>query len=306
MGSPVSPIIANIYMEFLEQQAIATAPIQCKPRLWKRYVDDVLEIIKDGEVDNLTEHLNQVDQTGNIKFTHEQEKDGQIPFLDTLIVRKEDGTVKLLMYRKKTHTDQYLNFQSHHPLHHKLGVVRTLIDRMEKVVTEEGDKKVEEDKIKQALKQCGYPDWTVKKVQQDRANKQNKPKAKKSKETPSTRTSVTIPYIQGVTKKIQRIFRNHQVATVVKTYLSLRKLLVHPKDKTDINNTTGSVYEIPCYNCKKVYIGETGRLFGTRKKEYQDEAERVGTKKFTRATRRIRNPNKRNLQLRTMSLMRTI
>ena len=57
-------------MEFLEQQAIATAPIQCKPRLWKRYVDDVL----DGEVDNLMEHLNQVDQTGNIKFTHEQEK----------------------------------------------------------------------------------------------------------------------------------------------------------------------------------------------------------------------------------------
>ena len=75
-------------MEFLEQQAIATASIQCKPRLWKHYVDDVLEIIKDGEVDNLTEHLNQVDQTGNIKFTHEQEKDGQIPLLDTLIVRK--------------------------------------------------------------------------------------------------------------------------------------------------------------------------------------------------------------------------
>ena len=91
----------------------------------------MLEIIKDGEVDNLTEHLNQVDQTSNFKFTHEQEKDGQIPFLDTLIVRKEDGTVKLLVQRKKPHTDQYLNFASHHPLHHKLGVVRTLIDRME-------------------------------------------------------------------------------------------------------------------------------------------------------------------------------
>ena len=118
-----------------------------------------------------------------------------------LIVRKEDGTVKLLVYRKKTHTDQYLNFQSYHPLHHKLGVVRTWIDRMEKVVTEEGDKKVEEDKIKQALKQCGYPDWTVKKVKQDRANKQNKPKAKISKETPSTRTSVSIPYIKEWRKK---------------------------------------------------------------------------------------------------------
>ena len=157
---------------------------------------------------------------------------------------------------------------------------------MEKVVTEEAGKKVEEDKIKQALKQCGYPDWTVKKVKQDKANKQNKPKAKKSKETPSTHTSVTIPNIQGVTEKIQRIFREHQVATAVKPYLSIRKLLVQSKDKTDINNTTGCVYEIPCYNCKKVYIGETARFFGARKKEHQDGAERLVTKKFTRATRK--------------------
>ena len=40
---------------------------------------------------------------------------------------------------------------------------------MEEVVTEEEDKKVEEDKIRQALKRYGYPDWTVKKVKQDRA-----------------------------------------------------------------------------------------------------------------------------------------
>ena len=39
-GSPVSPILANFFMEWLEQQAIATAPIDCKPKLWKRYVDD--------------------------------------------------------------------------------------------------------------------------------------------------------------------------------------------------------------------------------------------------------------------------
>ena len=66
---------------------------------------------------------------------------GSLPFLDTLIVRRENGSVQLLVYRKKTHTDQYLNFDSHHPLHHKLGVVRTLLDRCETVVTEEGDKK---------------------------------------------------------------------------------------------------------------------------------------------------------------------
>jgi len=44
-----------------------------------------------------------VDDTGSIKFAAEQEQDKQMPFLDTLIVRKADGRLKLLVYRNKTH-----------------------------------------------------------------------------------------------------------------------------------------------------------------------------------------------------------
>ena len=80
MGSPVSPIVANLFMEWLDQKAIATAPITCRPELWKKYVDDVLEKIKEGETQNLTDHLNTVDTTGSIKLTHEEENDGSIPF----------------------------------------------------------------------------------------------------------------------------------------------------------------------------------------------------------------------------------
>ncbi|XP_072030404.1 uncharacterized protein [Amphiura filiformis] len=119
--SPVARVVAKLYMEFLEQKAIASAPLTCKPRLWKRYVDDILEIVHKDQVDDLTEHLNQSDPTGNIKFTYEKEQEGKIPFLDTLIVRKPDGSVKLLVYRKVTHTDQYLNFKSHHPSTKNLG-----------------------------------------------------------------------------------------------------------------------------------------------------------------------------------------
>ena len=58
VGSSVSPMVADIFVEFLEQSAIASVPVECKPKLWKRYVDDILEIIKRHGVDGLTQHLN--------------------------------------------------------------------------------------------------------------------------------------------------------------------------------------------------------------------------------------------------------
>ena len=92
-------------------------------------------------MDEWSAHLNNMDPTGSIKFTHEIETDNTIAFLDTLLERKEDGSVKVKVYRKKTHTNQYLAFDSHHPLHQKLRVPRTLLNRCEEIVTEEEDKK---------------------------------------------------------------------------------------------------------------------------------------------------------------------
>ena len=260
MGSPVSPVVANLYMEFLEQQAITTAPIDCKPRLWKRYVDDILEIVRKDQVDNLTAHLNQTDPTDSIKFTYEKEHEGTIPFLDTLIVRKPDGSVKLLIYRKATHTDQYLNFTSHHPIHHKLGVIRTLFDRNNRVVTEQKDRELEEEKIKVALKRCGYPEWSFKQVKSKMENKHVK-KSTSDAGKEKTKGLVIIPFVEGFTDKATRIFRKHGISTAVKPHTTLRKMLVHPKDKRDPLTTTDSVYELPCSNCKSSYIGETGRRF---------------------------------------------
>ena len=288
MGSPVSPVVANLYMEFLEQQAIATAPISCRPRLWKRYVDDILEIVNKDQVDNLTDHLNQTDPTDSIKFTYEKESNNSIPFLDTLIVRKPDGSIKLLVYRKATHTDQYLNFSSHHPIHHKLGVVRTLLDRMNSVVTEDKDKELEEDKIRSALSRCGYPKWTFTQVKEKMENKQVKRKNNKKDTTKKSKGYVHIPYVEGIAEKATRILRRHDIATVMSPHATLRKLLVHPKDKRDPLSTTGCIYEVPCANCNESYVGETGRRLETRLNEHKKETEKVEKSKrnFTRQTRK--------------------
>ena len=53
-----------------------------------------------------------------------------------------------------------------------------------------------------------------------------------------------------------------------------------------MDNTAGIVYEIPCKTCEKSYVGETGRLSGTRKKEHRDEAKKKTVTKYTRAARK--------------------
>jgi len=93
MGSPVSAAFANFYMDNLEQKALRTAPVNCKPRIWKRYVDDILEAKKKDQITGFIDHLNAMDESGSIKFTYEEESNGTIPFLDLLFMRESDWAV---------------------------------------------------------------------------------------------------------------------------------------------------------------------------------------------------------------------
>ena len=79
MGSSLTPLGCKLFMGWLQQKAFFTSPITCCPRLWKRYVDNVLEVIRKGEVDVLTDHLNQTDPSNNIKFTMSKRKTAPFP-----------------------------------------------------------------------------------------------------------------------------------------------------------------------------------------------------------------------------------
>ena len=86
MGSSVSSVVANIYMEMFEELALRMATHT--PRIWRRYVDDTFCMITKTEVKGFLSHLNSLCPT--ITFSVEQEVDGKLPFLDTLLHRKND------------------------------------------------------------------------------------------------------------------------------------------------------------------------------------------------------------------------
>ena len=58
MGSSVSAVVANLYMEFFEELALRLAPV--RPRLWKRYVDDTCCKAKRNTMEGLLNHLNSI------------------------------------------------------------------------------------------------------------------------------------------------------------------------------------------------------------------------------------------------------
>lgn len=118
MGSPVSPVVANIFMEHIEKQAIRSSPYPI--RFWRRYVDDTFCFLSKPSMEEVQKHLNSVSPA--IQFTVEQETDNQLP-----LCTSEDEKLKTTVYRNKTHTDRYLPFHSHHGMQVKANSVRTLM-----------------------------------------------------------------------------------------------------------------------------------------------------------------------------------
>jgi len=148
MGSPISAAVANLVMEVLETRALSTfiAP----PRIFKRYVDDTICVIRKEHTEPFLKHLKEQDKE-NIDFTMERYSEKGLPFLDTLNKVSEDGTIEISIYRKKTHTERYLNFHSHHPQTHKAAVVRTLVHRKETLLVDEDIKQSEQEHLNSAL-----------------------------------------------------------------------------------------------------------------------------------------------------------
>ena len=148
------------------------------------------EVVKEVEVEGL-----------------ENKTERGLAFLDTLSVVNEDGSIKTRVYRKETHMDQYLNFQSNHPLEHKRGVVKTLAYRARTVVSEREDRREELEHLRGALKCTGYPDWILRDLKNENNNRKEEGKrSQQAQVTPdkerAKKIPVVIPYIKGFSEQI--------------------------------------------------------------------------------------------------------
>ena len=126
MGSPISPVLANIYMEFLESRLLPT--VSGSIIEWCRFVDDVYAIVPDTlNIDEFLVKLN--DFNPNIKFTLEIENNGELPFLDVLLIRNSSQHLDFKVYRKPTHSNSYIHAFSKHSSKIKLATISNIFLR---------------------------------------------------------------------------------------------------------------------------------------------------------------------------------
>ncbi|XP_041483471.1 uncharacterized protein LOC121430261 [Lytechinus variegatus] len=259
MGSPVSAVIANLYMESFEEDALHACPPEFSPRIWKRYVDDTFIVTDRSTTDCLLNYVNA--QQPSIRFTMEREDNNRIAFLDTLVHRDDEGRLTTTVYRKPTHTDQYLAYDSHHPQSVKRGVVKCLYDRASRIVSKPQCTAAEKQRIASALVSNGYPRSFL--------NRVTKRKNVAEEDIVRCKSTVVLPFVDSISRQLRRHLEKYSIRAVFKSDTTIRKQLVRPKDPALPGRLDGVVYKIPCGACDKVYIGETGRPVNERMLEHR-------------------------------------
>ncbi|KAL9962577.1 hypothetical protein ACROYT_G031688 [Oculina patagonica] len=271
MGSPVSAVVANLYMESFEEQAITSSSY--KPKIWKRYVDDTFTILDRGRVDSFLQHLN--NQQPSIRFTMETENDCKIAFLDTTVSREPDGRLTNSVYRKPTHTDQYLAYDSHHPQSVKRGIVKCLYDRAKRLVTKPSVISKEKKHLSSVLVSNGYPFSFLQKI-----TKTRKPSTS-AEPTTEFKSTAVLPYVKGLSEQLRRCLQQQGVRAVFKLETTLRSHLVRPKDAVDPTKQDGVVYRIPWimelkflkHGCPRSKNTTTGELYDSGPLREQQDTE---------------------------------
>nr|CAH8828540.1 unnamed protein product [Trichobilharzia regenti] len=262
MGSPLGPLLADIYMSYIEN--LSEDLIENVP-LYRRYVDDIV-VISDKPY-SATSILNRMNEVQNsISLTSVEEEDNCLSFLDILLSRRLDGSIKRSIYRKPTWTGQYLNYHSFCPIRYKRGLVRCLFSRIRRICTE--DTLDEEERIlTQTLVDNNYPEKFIRRYKVVRTPRPTLQLA------PKKDVYIKLPYMGHQNSLITRQRLN---AAVKKTFYAANIIILEnvkplylskPFEHAKNDVTSHCIYQFEC-TCGHTYIGRTHRSLQVRASEH--------------------------------------
>ena len=165
------------------------------------------------------------------------------------------------VFRKPTHTDRYLHFDSYHHVHVKTGIICTLLQCSKRICNSKEALTKEMEHIRKVFKNNGYSTSFI--------NHAMSPVQPKSTPEQEYITTVTLPYVKGTSEQVRRIVGKVNIRVAFRIKTTIWSLLTSVKPAQSPLDKTGVIYSIPCKDCDKVCIVETGRTLNVRQKEHR-------------------------------------
>ncbi|XP_075153507.1 uncharacterized protein LOC142227064 [Haematobia irritans] len=269
MGSPTSPIIADIIMEELLDDVLEKIT---KPRIIIKYVDDIFAIIKRSDVEKTLKALNSYNR--QIQFTKEEEQDQKLPYLDT-IIHRQGNQLKLNWYQKRTASGRLLNFYSNHSKRIIINTVTNIIRRVFNISDpsfhfENGEK------IKRILTNNDFPLRTIQnRIYKVKSKQINNKDGNTEKELQIYKP---VTYISGFSERLckSNLYDKKKYQLALKTTKRVIGLFSKTKIKND--DKSNVIYKIKCKGdksnlCKKTYIGTKMTKLKTRLSSHKSDIE---------------------------------
>lgn len=261
MGNPLSPFVCNMYVGNLEKRISTHKNF---PRFWRRFVDDILAIVKRDKVKDVLDWLNSVDP--HIKFTCVEEENGCIPFLD-LNVCRNGAQLEYKIYRKPTATDRFITNNSFHAPSQKLAAFHSMIFRLCGLPLTKQNFDDELDYIKNVARLNGFSPEVIGKMVEKRNNKIHLSETTSLKPIKENGRRKSFNYNLTVTNKMKNKFKQHNIDMVFRSKCKLKNLLGSTKDKRKPTEKCG-IYLATCETCGATYVGKTIRAIKARITEH--------------------------------------
>ena len=285
MGSPLSAPMANIFLCYHEKRWLDECPIEFKPLLYRRYVDDTFLVFRKHEdIAKFHEYLN--NRHENIKFTIEHERNNTLSFLDIQLNISENNNnrVNLGIFRKATFTGLGMNFHSHTYINFKLNNIRTLFHRAYNLCSTWQSFNEEVQFLIKFFKDNAYPeDIVFRVINKFLCMKTETPHPQKLEamkcvfyhKLPFINNNMTFHIKKELNQIVSRYFPQMDFRLVFFNNFTLRGILNH-KERLPDALCSDICYRYLCDACGATYVGSSKRCLLTRAFEHFGKSYRSG------------------------------
>ena len=263
MGSPLGPILANIFVGYQESRLFK---IIKKPIAYFRYVDDIFAVFSShGQMNKFYNKLSCIHSA--LTFTKEDEVNNSIAFLDVLIERSKPS-FSTSVYRKSSFTGDYILWSSFCPKRYKINLISCLANRALKICSP-SKLDTELENVANIFSALGYPEHVIKSTICRTVERFQTPRPFGPKKCP---VYLHLPYIGNVSsrfeeqtsKAVESTYHSVHLRVVYRTRRPLNGVVKDVSPITELNNT---VYKFKCH-CSGEYIGRTSCRLHIRRDQH--------------------------------------